>query len=762
VIGSLEHHQRAGRNRRAEAVRKSRGRWGLDFADLEAISAEEWVLRLHFLPDESGDDQPVPRQLDLRHIQITEGAHDLPARLQPSSLAQGEEPEIIFVELSANVPWQDLDPGTVFRVSLVDLAGVDAHFSSGRFGFAPLGQIPQPADTKRTEDQSLAYAHSYLAKDFHSFRTMMLERLRLKEPRWLEQNPADVGVTFLEAVAYVADQISYFQDAVATEAYVGTARHRLSLRRHTRLLGQLPHEGCGARAWLSFRVEGQRVDLAPNLVASTTGNRPIRFMTLEPKQCWGAHNEMSIYSWGMHPHVLPEGSTSAALRGHFPELSLGEVLIFADGAARHAVRLCESPILTHDGRDGEAITRIKWFAADALPVSMSVSLADGSPDTTMFGNVVPADQGRFVEVHGDALGWKDTQLRIGTGGRPVLHHQPWEAEIMRFRPALECLTQAPLGAPAAIEIMEARPNGRLCHWTSQPDLLQSRFFDRHFVAEIDDDGDLLIRFGDGALGRRSPPPASIRVFLRQGTGPAGNVGVDTLKALAHKVRGVVAVTNPVAAVGGRSPWQAKQIRHGALSRRDRQKRCITPQDYADLARCHPLVHNAAARISWTGSWHIASVWVQPQKGDVVDPQLLAEVDAYLRPHRMMGVQLEVMPVAPVHIDICLRVHCQANEAAGAMVRRLRRELSDLPDIGGRPGYFYPGHWGIGEPVYQGPLLARLAEVPGVRWVDMLRFSRADQAVEESDIGLIPVEIHEVVRLGGPRPHGGIDIAVEVT
>ena len=43
-------------------------------------------------------------------------------------------------------------------------------------------------------------------------------------PDWRERNPADLWVALAEAVAFRGDELSYFQDAVATEAYLGTAR----------------------------------------------------------------------------------------------------------------------------------------------------------------------------------------------------------------------------------------------------------------------------------------------------------------------------------------------------------------------------------------------------------------------------------------------------------------------------------------------------------------------------------------------------------
>ena len=52
----------------------------------------------------------------------------------------------------------------------------------------------------------------------------MLDRLIAARCRMGERNAADSASTLVELLAYVADQLSYRQDAVATEAYLGTAR----------------------------------------------------------------------------------------------------------------------------------------------------------------------------------------------------------------------------------------------------------------------------------------------------------------------------------------------------------------------------------------------------------------------------------------------------------------------------------------------------------------------------------------------------------
>ena len=46
----------------------------------------------------------------------------------------------------------------------------------------------------------------YLAKDYASFRRLMLDRMAALMPQWQERNPADLGVTLVETFAYVGDQ----------------------------------------------------------------------------------------------------------------------------------------------------------------------------------------------------------------------------------------------------------------------------------------------------------------------------------------------------------------------------------------------------------------------------------------------------------------------------------------------------------------------------------------------------------------------------
>ena len=65
------------------------------------------------------------------------------------------------------------------------------------------------------------------------------------------RNVSDLGITLLELLAYEGDHLSYFQDAVANEAYLDTARQRSSAKKHARLVDYPMHDGRNGRSCTS-------------------------------------------------------------------------------------------------------------------------------------------------------------------------------------------------------------------------------------------------------------------------------------------------------------------------------------------------------------------------------------------------------------------------------------------------------------------------------------------------------------------------------
>jgi hypothetical protein len=290
-------------------------------------------------------------------------------------------------------------------------------------------------------------AIDYLAKDYGSFRRLLLDRLAALMPAWTERHVPDIGIALVELLAYVGDYLSYQQDATATEAYLGTARRRVSIRRHARLVDYLMHDGCNSRAWLVIEAGAPDGTVLPGPTANSPGTLfttdfvappgpltmdavsqaqdqgAVFFETMYDTALWVAHNEINLYTWGDAECCLPAGATRATLLGNFPKLAPGNILMFeevigpetgssddADPSRRHPVRLTAVKCLDDDGKvltdplNGQQITEIEWACADALPFPfcLSVTLQTETEITSIpnvsvaHGNVVLVDHGLTI------------------------------------------------------------------------------------------------------------------------------------------------------------------------------------------------------------------------------------------------------------------------------------------------------------------------------------------------------------------------------
>src|SRR6185436_1906015 len=132
------------------------------------------------------------------------------------------------------------------------------------------------------------------------------------------------------------------------------------------------------------------------------------------------HNALPLHAWSSRNCCLPKGSTRATLRGHFPDLHPGDLLLFeeivgprtgekadADPAHRHVVRLTEVQPTQDPAPESGApvdITEIRWADDDALPFPLCVSSTTDEAHGNRFleavsvarGNIAVADHGRTI------------------------------------------------------------------------------------------------------------------------------------------------------------------------------------------------------------------------------------------------------------------------------------------------------------------------------------------------------------------------------
>jgi hypothetical protein len=638
------------------------------------------------------------------------------------------------------------------------------------------------------EDELPAPRIDYLARDYASFRQLMLDRLAVTAPAWTERNPADTGVALVELLAYAADRLSYYQDAVATEAYLGTARKRASVRRHARLVDYRMHDGVNARTWICLEVgtgadgavlpagtpilsgESDGATISPDGLADAVAAGAVVFETVSEATLRGARNEIAVHTWADPNCCLPRGATTATLRGKAADLDLraGDVLVFqevlgaesglevdADPTHRHAVRLVADPTERQDpllpaGR--RHVVDVVWDPADALPFPLCVREFGGRAAAVARGNVVIADDG--LRIVAEDLGESPPEGRLF---RPTLARAgltfaaPYDPSL----PAAQSLASDPR---TALPWLTVHGGGE--DWSPAHELLGSDRFAPEFVAEVQEDGTVQLRFGDDVLARRPPPDTHFTATYRIGNGTAGNVGADVLLRAApadvdlRGPTGITAVTNPLAATGGVEAEPLEQVRLYAPQAFRTQERAVTEADYAAVAERQPEVQRAAATRRWTGSWYTMFLTVDRIGGRPVDDAFRARVEAFVDPFRLAGYDLEVEPPRFVPLLLGLSGCVESGYVRTDVERALLDRLSTRD-------FFHPDRWTFAQPVYLSQVVAAAMTVPGVASVTPTVFQRFGQgdhgelAAGRIDIGRL--EIAELANDPSLPESGRIDL-----
>lgn len=742
---------------------------GIDFLEVPGDPGCGTELEVTFLKDAQSLD------LTVGEVTITGGAEVHP---QSIAAATPDDPNVITISLDGTGDF------STYTLTL-SAGGLDPQLATIDFSFKAGCATPSdclasdccPAPVISPPDIN------YLAKDYNGFRQVMLDRLAVLLPDRTETHAADLGVAITEVLAYAADHLSYQQDAVSTEAYIGTARSRISLRRHARLVNYDVDEGCNARTFVFVATGTDALTIprwatfyvgVPGLPVAARSGDPVAqqlqdepqpaFMALQDVTLYIDHNTISFYTWSASDCCLPKGATAATLSCSLPNLQPGDVLIFeevlgprsgqpedADPARRCAVRLITVTPGVDPLNDAQ-LTEITWDTADALPfpvcVSSTTDAAHGSrpvADVSVArGNIMPADHGVWVPRSGsEPLGTVPPAppLPVSTGCNCAPAAPPASVRP-RFYPAL---SRRPLtfavpfaGVPTAAAFLTpdrsaAKPVIKLhddddVSWDPERDLLGSHSTDPVFVPEIESDGTAFLRFGDGRYGTAPEPGLSFSARYRVGNGSRGNIGRDALAhvvlpdGFAHPLDGIVGVRNPLPGIGGVDPESMEHIRRFAPFAYATQRRCVTEADYGQMTTQLTGGLQARGTLRWTGSWYTAFVSIDPSR---VTPTVMNEATTGLELLRMMGTDATVESAVIVGLTIELQICVAPGHFRGDVYDALMRIFISGDQCDGRPGLLNATNFSFGETVYASPLVAAAQAVEGVASVTLSTFTRMD-------------------------------------
>jgi hypothetical protein len=328
---------------RSSLIRASTTLNGIDFVEYrQNPTPPEHVLEVHFLR------KNPPAGLRAEDFLVTGGTRIVGIHATGDPVA-GASPEILELPISAqgdfstytlSIGWSR-QPDETWRFD--ETKGVDRLFSVAPINFrsgCPVDFDCVPQDVYSPE-RPVEPALDYLAKDYASFRQLLLDVVAQRNPRWLERNPADLGIAVLELFAHEGDQLSYFQDAVANEAFLDTARQRVSAKRHAKLVDYTMHDGRNAWAYVHVAVSAngtlpvgtqiltrittplRRKDSPPGVVISDPGaeefdkddalNRARLFETSTTLKASVRNNQIRLHTWGNRQCCLGRGTVNAQL-----------------------------------------------------------------------------------------------------------------------------------------------------------------------------------------------------------------------------------------------------------------------------------------------------------------------------------------------------------------------------------------------------------------------------------------------------------------
>lgn len=776
----------------------------------------------------------------------------------------------------------EVDPGNTLRLRVfVDQEGdfstyvlrvedpdLDPERSEGRFSFK--AGCPSEFDCRMTAECPPATLDAplldYLAKDYQSFRRLMLDLIPARNPDWVERLPADTGIALVELFAYVGDYLSYYQDSAGTEGFLDTCLHRASAARHSRLIDYRMHNGRNAFCHVHFEAEAGSEGIvpagaklltrvgnalrgeagAPGVVVPLTADfdtdpalaEVTVFEATATARVTSLHNELRIHDWGDAECCLAQGTQEAFLFGvpagenptaFRPEFQVGDYVLLeevrspvtgapadANAERRQVVRLVEvddteDPVYrdvltggdltprTNPGDTALPLQRIAWGEEDALdsPFCLSAETpATGviDPVSVVRGNVAPVDHGRTV-VREDL-----PPPGIGVGRWPLpdlsLDDAPltWQSmpEVARYGTdnrlvgGRHDLGRSVREAMPAIVLTLHFPGAEDERWEPVPNLLDSGPYDQQFVAELDNEGNAVVRFGDDQYGRRPLGAQSVTARLRTGNGRKGNIGAG---ALVHVVQpsaaeltdpgdpgagpatfaAVERVYQPLAARLGTDPETIEEVRQLAPEAfRAIQFRAVTEADWQEVALRHTGVAAAKARFRWTGSWHTVFVAIHPVDssdlvrlpggGAALEPAFASEMRQFLRRFKLAGYDLAVRAARYVPLDINIRICVAHGHFRGDVLKSAADVLSNRVLPGGRRGFFHPMEFDFGEPVYLSRLYATVEAVEGVESVTISLFKRYwDVERDELERGLIEIGDMEIARLDNDAnfPENGV-------
>lgn len=457
-------------------------------------------------------------------------------------------------------------------------------------------------------------AIDYMARDYDSLLRAMRERIPELLPEWAEYtSEADFGNVLLEAFAYMGDILSYYQDRIAGESFLGTAQSRRSVIQHLRLIGYNLRTAAPAAAQLTLLLPKSCRDI----------------VTIKKGDAFATKSQR-------------DGSS---VRFEYA----GDVTLTIDAA-------------TLDLTTDRATNRMYRFCG--------IDPFDNSKNPRLSGFSIPVEEGRLIANERLGISDESPDQRFPLAHPRLILRPPSQALADSNDLVLQVEDGQSVKRWNLRETLAfSRPGDLLGQQETvpQPD----------FAVEIDENDRAVIIFGDGKFGRIPPKGALIKASYRVGGGAQGNVPADSITTITNApvlaLAGAI-VTNPAPATGGADRESVAHAVTLAPTVFRSRKRAVTKEDYERLALNYQGVGKVRAE---TTGWNTVTLYVAPAGGGSVSDTLCAGLLAYFEDKRPITTRVEIADVTYVKIMVAAEIGVERYYSEQLTGERIRAAVQGL-------------------------------------------------------------------------------------
>lgn len=363
------------------------------------------------------------------------------------------------------------------------------------------------------------------------------------------------------------------------------------------------------------------------------------------------------------------------------------------------------------------VQEILRFANNTLLISVKPSLSGldlPKYATRVYANVVKAG-------HGETRG----QSVLGSGNR-IESNQ--EFLFAKTGVAFEQDNNFASGVRASVTV---QVDDRV--WTQVDSLRDSESTDTHFETTLNEDHQLLVRFGDGIHGQRLPTGTNNLILqARFGVGIEGNLPAASLNKLKKPHPLVESVIQPGAATGGGDLETGESLRELAPASVLTLERAVSIGDYGHIAQRHASIWQARsyALPDTPRATDRVEVVLVPAGGGALSPDFKTNMKTYLEGFSRPGVWVHIEGYQAILLDLRIKLRVDINAYDGDKIAELVR-ISLLDSFSLQKAV-------LAEPLYLSRVYQVVEAVEGVENVDV--FINPDGFVDENLSGTVPADV----------------------